>query len=88
MPAIGVGTWHVKPHDTAEVIKTALQEGYRHIDTAYAYGNEKEVGEGIRTSGIPRDDIWITTKVGELLRSDDFVCNNKNLHRLIMIHHD
>lgn len=41
----------------------ALQSGYRHIDTALAYGNEKEVGEGIKDSGVPREDIWITTKL-------------------------
>jgi glycerol 2-dehydrogenase (NADP+) len=41
----------------------ALQKGYRHIDTAFAYGNEKEVGEGIKDSGVPREQIWITTKL-------------------------
>lgn len=44
-------------------MKAALQRGYRHIDTAFAYGNEKEVGEGIRQSGVPRDQIWLTTKL-------------------------
>ena len=41
----------------------ALQKGYRHIDTALAYGNEKEVGQGIKDSGIPREEIWVTTKL-------------------------
>jgi glycerol 2-dehydrogenase (NADP+) len=46
-----------------EAVKVALQGGYRHIDTALAYGNEKEVGEGIKDSGVPRSEIWITTKL-------------------------
>jgi glycerol 2-dehydrogenase (NADP+) len=46
-----------------EAVKVALQKGYRHIDTAFAYGNEKEVGEGIKDSGVPREEIWLTTKL-------------------------
>ena len=44
-------------------MRIALQAGYRHIDTAMAYGNEKEVGQGIRESGVPREQIWVTTKL-------------------------
>lgn len=44
-------------------MKTALEAGYRHIDTALAYGNEREVGQGIKDSGVPREQIWITTKL-------------------------
>ena len=63
IPAIGYGTWQT-PHDgtTKECVKTALKLGYRHIDTAFAYGNEDEVGEGIRESGVKREDIFVTTK--------------------------
>ena len=63
MPAIGLGTWKSKPSEVREAVKVALQRGYRHIDTALAYGNEKEVGQGIRDSGVPREEIWITTKL-------------------------
>jgi len=66
IPAIGIGTWHVKGSAAANEVKTALQAGYRHIDTAFAYGNEKEVGDGIRASGVRRSDIWLTTKVRTL----------------------
>ncbi len=47
------------------MIKNALQAGYRHVDTAFAYKNEKEVGQGIRDSGVPREEIWVTTKVSD-----------------------
>lgn len=63
IPAIGLGTWQSEEHATCEAVKHALQKGYRHIDTALNYGNEKEVGEGIRASGVPRDHIWVTTKL-------------------------
>lgn len=46
-----------------EAVKAALKAGYRHIDTALAYGNENEVGEGIKESGVPREEIWVTTKL-------------------------
>ena len=63
MPAIGLGTWKSKSSEVREAVKVALQRGYRHIDTALAYGNEEEVGQGIRDSGVPREEIWITTKL-------------------------
>ena len=63
IPAVGLGTWQSKPGEVRGAVKAALQSGYRHIDTALAYDNEKEVGEGIKDSGIPRKDIWITTKL-------------------------
>ncbi|MBQ6897781.1 MAG: aldo/keto reductase [Clostridia bacterium] len=63
IPCIGYGTWQT-PSDgtTADCVKKAILSGYRHIDTAFAYGNEEEVGQGIRASGIRRDDIFLTTK--------------------------
>ncbi|KAF9890514.1 hypothetical protein FE257_005919 [Aspergillus nanangensis] len=63
IPAVGLGTWQSKDNATREAVKHALQRGYRHIDTALNYGNEHEVGEGIRASGIPREQIWVTTKL-------------------------
>lgn len=63
MPGIGLGTWQSKPNEVREAVKYALQLGYRHIDTALAYGNEAEVGQGIIDSGVPRNEIWLTTKL-------------------------
>ena len=63
MPAIGLGVFQTPPDETTAAVETALELGYRHIDTAAAYGNEREVGEGIRRSGVARDDVFIETKV-------------------------
>ncbi|PWY81900.1 hypothetical protein BO70DRAFT_387443 [Aspergillus heteromorphus CBS 117.55] len=63
IPAVGLGTWQSKPNEVREAVKNALLKGYRHIDTALAYGNEAEVGDGIRDSGVPRSEIWVTTKL-------------------------
>ncbi|KAL4982923.1 NADP-dependent oxidoreductase domain-containing protein [Aspergillus falconensis] len=63
IPPIGLGTWQGSANATYAAVKHALQHGYRHIDTALNYGNEKEVGQGIRDSGIPREQIWVTTKL-------------------------
>jgi glycerol 2-dehydrogenase (NADP+) len=63
MPGVGLGTWQSKPNEVREAVKVALQNGYRHIDTALAYGNEAEVGQGIKDSGVPREEIWVTTKL-------------------------
>lgn len=61
--AVGLGTWQSKPNEVRNAVKEALLKGYRHIDTALAYQNEKEVGEGIKDSGVPREEIWLTTKL-------------------------
>ncbi|KAG5642345.1 hypothetical protein DXG03_002969 [Asterophora parasitica] len=64
IPAIGLGTWQSKPEEVTNAVSYALKEaGYRHIDCAWAYGNEKDVGAGIRDSGVPRSEIFITSKV-------------------------
>jgi glycerol 2-dehydrogenase (NADP+) len=63
IPAIGLGTWQSKPHEVEKAVEIALRRGYRHIDTALAYGNEEEVGRGIKNSGVPREEIWLTTKL-------------------------
>ena len=63
IPALAFGTWLIKNEDAARCVKTALEVGYRHIDTAQAYGNEIGVGEGIRQSGLKREEIYVTTKV-------------------------
>src|SRR3546814_7792521 len=63
IPQLGVGTYKVAPAVTAELVADALRSGYRHVDTAALYGNEAEVGEGLRRSGVPRDDVFVTTKL-------------------------
>ena len=63
IPCIGYGTWQTPDGNvTRECVKLALESGYRHIDTAFAYGNETSVGEGIKASGVKRQDIFVTTK--------------------------
>jgi diketogulonate reductase-like aldo/keto reductase len=63
IPAVGLGTWDLRGRVCVRIVEEALRLGYRHIDTAEMYGNEREVGEGLRASGLPRDDVFITTKV-------------------------
>jgi len=63
MPAIGLGVFQTPPEETVAAVEAALATGYRHIDTAAAYLNEREVGEGIRRSGLDRSEIFIETKV-------------------------
>jgi len=63
MPGVGLGTWQSGKGEVKDAVKAALQMGYRHIDTALAYGNEEEVGQGIKESGVPREEIWLTTKL-------------------------
>jgi len=74
MPRLGLGTMaHPEPGEAVNLISYALTSGYRHIDTARKYGSEEWVGEGIKKSGIPREDIWVTTKVTEdNAKADDF----------------
>ncbi|MGA5300155.1 aldo/keto reductase [Nucisporomicrobium flavum] len=63
LPAIGFGVFQTPPDETRSAVQTALSAGYRHIDTAAAYGNEREVGEAIARSGVPRDEVFIETKI-------------------------
>ena len=64
MPWVGLGVWTPEREDATEAIKRAVEIGYRSIDTASAYGNEEQVGRAVAESGIPRKDLFITTKVG------------------------
>jgi 2,5-diketo-D-gluconate reductase B len=63
IPAIGLGTWELRGRVCARLVEQALRLGYRHIDTAQIYDNEREVGEGLRASGVPRNEVFVTTKV-------------------------
>lgn len=93
IPKLGFGTSQMG--DCGEIVAHALKLGYRHLDTAWKYKTEKGVGDGIRASGVPRDKIFVTTKVShEYLRTDDFArmvdesLNNLNLDYvdLLMVH--
>ena len=63
IPKLGLGTWLIPDNEAAAAVEAAIDLGYKHIDTAQAYGNERGVGEGVRASGVPRDQVFITTKV-------------------------
>ena len=90
IPAIGFGTWELRGDVARHMVQLALEAGYRHIDTAQAYGNESEVGEAVRASHVPRSEIFLTTKVwwdrlrdGDLQRSVE-----ESLQRLDMTYAD
>lgn len=63
IPKLGLGTWFIPDSQAADAVKTAAAVGYRHFDTAQAYGNERGVGEGIRICGLPREQLFVTSKV-------------------------
>ncbi|HEX5700244.1 MAG TPA: aldo/keto reductase [Rubrobacter sp.] len=71
IPQLGFGVFQIAPDETAEAVKEAIEVGYRHIDTAEMYGNEREVGEGIRASGVDRGDIFVTSKLNNGLHEPD-----------------
>ena len=72
IPQLGFGVFQIAPEETAEAVARALEVGYRHIDTAEMYGNEREVGEAIRASGLDRDEVFVTSKLNNgLHRPDD-----------------
>ncbi|GJN72664.1 hypothetical protein Purlil1_9253 [Purpureocillium lilacinum] len=82
MPAVGLGTWRSAPNEVQTAVEAALRAGYRHIDTAAAYGNEAEVGAGIKASGVPRADIWLTTKLDNPEHKDAAGALDRSLARL------
>ena len=71
IPQLGFGVFQIESEDTAEAVREAIEVGYRHIDTAEMYGNEREVGEGIRASGIDRGDVFVTSKLNNGLHEPD-----------------
>lgn len=71
IPQLGFGVFQIKPDETAAAVKTALDIGYRHIDTAEMYGNEKEVRQGIRDAGLERDEVFITSKLNNGFHKPD-----------------
>lgn len=71
IPQIGFGTSPLNDKDVVPAVLAAIEAGYRHIDTAYKYNNERGVGQGIRDSGIPREDLFVTTKLDGQFQGDD-----------------
>lgn len=71
IPQLGFGTFQIKPADTVAATLLALEAGYRHIDTAQMYGNEKEVGEAVRRSGLDRADVFVTSKLNNSFHARD-----------------
>ena len=69
IPKLGLGTWFIDNANAASAVNEAVKIGYRHLDTAQAYGNEEGVGEGIRTSGVSRDELFVTTKLAAEVKS-------------------
>ncbi len=71
IPQLGFGVFQINPGETARAVRTALETGYRHIDTAQMYGNEKEVADGIREAGINREDVYLTSKLNNAFHEPD-----------------
>ena len=90
IPKLGSGTWMIDNEAVVQVVKDALDSGYRHIDTAEAYLNEEGVGRGIKESGINREDVFVTTKLeGDIKNYDEAVkAINESLERLDMAYID
>ncbi|APU72350.1 hypothetical protein BI355_2056 [Companilactobacillus crustorum] len=71
IPRLALGVWEIPDDQVADAVKNAVKIGYRHIDTAQAYGNERGVGEGVRDAGIPRDQIFVNSKVAAEIKNYD-----------------
>ncbi|TGL57904.1 aldo/keto reductase [Leptospira ognonensis] len=86
VPVLGLGVWKSKPKECYAAVKSALESGYRHIDTAAIYGNESEVGEAIRDSGIPRQEIFVVTKLWNADQGYDsaLIAIDKSLQKLAL----
>ncbi|SGZ49249.1 CIC11C00000004377 [Sungouiella intermedia] len=83
IPVVGLGTWRATEKGAAaNSVKVALESGYRHIDTAAIYGNEEEVGEGIKAAGLPRSEIYVTTKLWNTAHDDVEGALNTSLKKL------
>jgi 2,5-diketo-D-gluconate reductase B len=84
IPIVGFGSMRLKEDAGAKAIESAIRQGYRHVDTAAFYGNEREVGQGMRASGVKREDIFLTTKVRDNnLKADDFARSVDNSLKLL-----
>ncbi|WP_424921956.1 aldo/keto reductase [Streptomyces sp. wa1] len=90
IPKLGLGTWFIDDDKAADAVRAAVQIGYRNIDTAQAYGNERGVGEGVRTSGVPREDLFVSTKLAAEIKDYDQAVTsiNESLQKLGLDHVD
>ncbi len=88
IPQFGLGVFLMDPGETERVVSEALELGYRHIDTAAIYGNEAEVGAAIAKSGIPRDELYVTTKLWNSRQTDAHVAMRESLDKLGLDHVD
>lgn len=90
IPQLGFGTYKVEPADAVRVVGEALEIGYRHVDTAQMYGNEREVGRAVRESGLPRDEVFVTTKLNnnQLTHDDALASFDRSLTELGLDHVD
>ena len=82
IPVIGFGTWQITGQTCVDAVRTALRSDYRHIDTATMYGNEAEVGAAWQDSGLPRDDVFLTTKLPPRLAGKAHRTLEQSLHSL------
>lgn len=84
IPALGLGTWQLTDDDCVRAVETALELGYRHIDTAQMYGNEAEIGRALAASGVDRDELFLTTKLwnDNLRHADVLATTEESLDRL------
>ncbi|KAK6205425.1 Aldo/keto reductase [Scheffersomyces amazonensis] len=82
IPAVGLGTWQSTDNEAYEAVLFALKNGYRHIDTAAAYGNEEQVGKAIKDSGVPRSEIYVTTKLWGTFHQDPETAIKSSLEKL------
>jgi diketogulonate reductase-like aldo/keto reductase len=71
IPKLGLGTWFINDDQAADAVRSAIEIGYRNIDTAQAYGNERGVGDGVRTSGVAREDLFVSTKLAAEIKDYD-----------------
>ena len=71
IPKLGLGTWFIDDDRAAQAVRDAVQIGYRNIDTAQAYGNERGVGDGVRTASAPRDELFVSTKLAAEIKDYD-----------------
>jgi 2,5-diketo-D-gluconate reductase A len=90
IPQLGFGVFQLKPDVTAQTLRTAFDAGYRHVDTAQMYGNEEQVGQAVAASGIPRDELFVTTKLNNDAHGADRVpaAMDESLRKLGLDHVD
>ncbi|WP_151770280.1 aldo/keto reductase [Streptomyces abyssomicinicus] len=90
IPKLGLGTWFIHDDEVADAVRAAVEIGYRNIDTAQAYGNERGVGEGVRASGVPRDELFVSTKLAAEIKDYDqaLIAIDGSLEKLGLDHID